>query len=428
MLRESGVCALHLQTDFELAHPSLTMPPFARIPSAESRSLLLPPIRVSLQVLQSLCRPQCAPTVLPAHPSRCPGQRRTLHLYRAAETKTTVGKHKVMVFEPYEIPKPGISTHRVNLVDGGDDAAIIKKNISLGKLLYEHIKPGHMLYLTQTMSKKTSESLDELKTEKILSEYRNYAIVKSHTHSVNAVKKKQRYQVGRLKVVPFNLASPVEHVKLSLDRAYQFVEAGSPVEISIRFKGAKLSRSERLTRGDPNVWPWMHQHFPHLRPDFILKAMPKNSIYRVHPMSDGRVVQFVVSRPIRRIPPMLLTRRLLKMKKMVKKSVDGGRQGQLPALMRKDLVASGHEDYSLKTGLVRRQARQMFGLEDKDWHNTWGFEKDKENVPIRGTVEQREYRKEMHQRIRKWEKRHGKRIRIRRGAWTMGKGLEEKPS
>ncbi|KAF1938828.1 hypothetical protein EJ02DRAFT_270558 [Clathrospora elynae] len=355
------------------------MPPTARISSVEFRPLLLPPIRIPFRAIRTLCRPQCASRVLhAAHPPQCLGQHRALHLYKTAKAKTVLGQHKVLTFSQYSILPPSASEHTVNLVKSDTDATVVAENISLQKLYEDHVKPGHMLYITQQPKKVTAERYDKLKDEKVPDEFKTYAIVRDHKHQVPIKNKQNGDQYGGLKCIMINLSSPTPYYKLSLDRAYQFVEAGSPVEVRTRLKGAKLTKTERLQPGDPEAWPWMHKHFPHLRPDFILKAMPEGTVYIVNPVSDGRIVQWVMSLPVKKKGPIDLTTRLLRVQESVKKSITQGQQGQLPRTMRQQLAESGLTDYSPNTGMPKTQAREKFGRGGE--HVTWGSEEKKKRV------------------------------------------------
>jgi hypothetical protein len=191
-----------------------------------------------------------------------------------------------------------------------------------------------------------------------------------------------------LKNINFNLASPVEYCKISLDRAYQFIEAGSPVEIRTRLQGQMLAKEDRIKPGDPEVWPWIHKYFPHLRPDFILKSMPEGTVFLINPVSDGRIVQWVMSKSAQETAPVDLTKRLLRVKESVKQSTQKGKQSMLPKVLRKQLSESGQKDYSVNTAMPRLQARAKFseggkvtyGSEEKKWKER-DAETDKFMVP-----------------------------------------------
>ncbi|CAO2648651.1 Nn.00g079180.m01.CDS01 [Neocucurbitaria sp. VM-36] len=321
------------------------MPSTARLPTIEFRSLLLPPVRIPVRAIRRLCRPQHAPVVL--HSTRLPqclGQRRCLHLYKTAKAKTALGMHKVLNFGSYEIAEPTASKHKLDLVAGDKDPTIVAKDISLQELYNKHVKPGCMLYLAHAMNRKTVEKIEKLSDEAIPSEVRNYAIVKAHTRFVKVSKGQKGKQLGGLKIVIVSLASTVEYYKLALDRAYQFIANGSPVEFRIRMSGAKVTKEDKIKPGNPDAWPWLHDRFPHIRPDFILKGMPEGTFYLIKPVSDGRLVQFVMSRPAEKMPRVDLSIRLMRVKDSVQQLIGERKLSQLPKGMRRDLQAAGHKE------------------------------------------------------------------------------------
>ncbi|KAF1830105.1 hypothetical protein BDW02DRAFT_115980 [Decorospora gaudefroyi] len=333
-----------------------------RIPTVEFRSLLLPPIRVPLRALQSLRGPQSASWVPHAAPlPLCTAQRRTLHLYKTAKAKTVLGQHKVLTFSGYEIAPPSDSDHRINLYHcGKNDRRLIAENISLEEAYDKHVTDGKMLFCIDELKKSTAENFEKLKSLDIPAENNNFALIDAHTHRIPLPTKQKGYQLGGLKIIVFNLSSPIDYVKLSLDRAYQFIESGAVVEVRTRMKGKQLTKEERIQSGDFGVWPWMHAHFPHLRPDFVLKAMPKDTTMLIKPVSDGRIVQWVMSPKAALMPRMNLNRRLFRVKESVKQSIQQGKQGQLPKTLRAQLRAQGLDDYSVNTGMPRGQAREKF--------------------------------------------------------------------
>jgi hypothetical protein len=274
-----------------------------------------------------------------------------------------LGQHKVLTFDTYDVAPPSDSSHRIHLYESNkkpNQTTLIASDISLQEVYDNHIKDGRMLYCNHAMDKKTVAKLYRLQGEDIANEYKNYAIINAHTHNVPIDNKQKGSQLGGLKTLIFNLASPIDHHRIILDRAYQFIEAGKPVEFRVRMQGTKLTKEERHQAGDPTMWPWMHMHFPHLRPDFIMKAMPEGTAYIVKPVSNGRQVQWVMAKPAKEMPPLDLTTRLLRVKESVKQSIREGKQSQLPKIMRKQLAESGLTDYSPNTGLPRLQARQKF--------------------------------------------------------------------
>jgi hypothetical protein len=347
-------------------HPfyRIAMRPTTRLPTVEFRSLLLPPIRVPLRAIQTLHRRQPAPRT--ARPSQCLTQRRFLNLYKTAKAKTVLGQHKVLNFEVYDVAKAAPlsdSEHKINLYDSdrkSNKTTLIAEAISLQEVYDNHIKHGRLIYWTHTVDKKTAGILFKLQGEKIVNEHKDYALLSAHTHNVPIDNKQKGSQLGGVKVLIFNLASPISHHRIILDRAYQFIESGKPVEFRIRMQGTKLTPEERVQGGDPKMWPWMHHYFPHLRPDFVMKSMPEGTIFVVKPVSNGRMMQWVMSKPAKQMAPIDLTKRLLRVKESVKQSIREGKQSQLPKTMRKQLVESGLTDYSPNTGLPRLQARAKF--------------------------------------------------------------------
>lgn len=350
----------------------ITMPPTARIPTVEFRSLLLAPIRVPLRAFQFQHRPTCATAFREAALPHCLAQRRSLHLYKTAKAKTALGMHKVIHFTEYFVAEPATSQHKVNLVRSDKDPTIIAGDISLEELYNEHIKPGHMLYLTQEIKKKVAENFETLQTENVPNEARNYALARNKVHGGKPVMTPQRgKQLGALKTIMMTRSSPVAYRKLILDRAYQFIEGGSPVEFRIRFRGTSKGQVV-LDAEDRELWNWMLDHFPDLRPDFILKAMPAESYYIVRPFSDGHILQFVIGLPTLDQLTVDLTKRLMKVQLSVKSSMQQGRQGMLPKKMRRELVNSGNYNYSLMSAVPRDEAAKKYGTGIASGY--WGYD------------------------------------------------------
>ncbi|KAH9882761.1 hypothetical protein J1614_000127 [Plenodomus biglobosus] len=354
------------------------MPPKVRIPTVEFRSLLLPPIRVTLRALQSVERLRCAHQAPRPAPrvTQCLTHCRCLHLYKTARAKTLLGQHKLMTFSPYEVAPLTQSQHKVNLVKSEKNATVIAADISLQELYDNHVGPGKMLYLAHDVPKRLAENLDVLQTEKTVETCRNFAIVEPYA----CIKKGSKqiilrptngHQIGELKCIMIRLSSPAAYFKISMDRAYQFVDAGSPVEFRIRLRGS-TNKEEKRFAGPMDNWQWMHDHWPHLRPDFILKSMPEGSSFLIDPVSDGYIVQFVISMKARVMPKLDLNDRLWKVKEGVTKSTKSGRQSQLPRFMREELAEQGSKAYSPHSGLPKAQALAGY-TKDKSVAK-WGFE------------------------------------------------------
>ena len=250
---------------------------------------------------------------------------------------------KIVGFEDYRVALPSASQHVVDVVEETGNT-VVAQGISLEELYDKHVKPGHMLYLTQKVDKGMAENVKKMRKEQVAQWTNKFAIAQPYSGRVKNTGK----QLGGLKYIMITLANPVTHVRLVLDRAYQFIANGSPVEFQIRLKGSytkkarKKQEKERLkgkevdgetdgkTDGGPGVvqeededeWVWLHNHFPHLRPDFILKSMPEGSRYLIYPVKDEVKMKFVVSLEATVMPAMNLNKRV----KLVKAAVLEGRQ------------------------------------------------------------------------------------------------------
>ncbi|KAF1926678.1 uncharacterized protein M421DRAFT_23458, partial [Didymella exigua CBS 183.55] len=302
------------------------MPPTARLPTAEFRSLLLAPIRVRLRTLHSFTHPQCARIALhrAAPAATCLVQRRSLHLYKTARAKTALGMHKVLDFDLYKPKPPSESPHRVNLVkwQKGREPEVLKKNLSLQEL-YEHVSPGNFLFQVDQIPRKLEGKFEAIRDQNIAAEFNNYAIGTARSEAEVSTKNAQTdgKQLGALKNIIMLLSNPVSYKPLVLDRAYQFIELGSPVEFRIRLFGSAVAVKNRGRTLDPEMVPWLQDHFPHMRPDFILKAMPEGSVYLIEPVTDGRIIQFVVCKGAKEMPKLNLTTRLFRVQGAVEKSL-----------------------------------------------------------------------------------------------------------
>lgn len=239
--------------------------------------------------------------------------------------------YKVLTFEPYTIPQRSASEHKVNLVKDINDREIIAADVTLQELYDNHVKPGEMLVLCDAIDKKLAENPKYLAERETASTARNYTLHKAHSQPIKIKTRTKGTALSELKVIPLALSQPASHLRYALDRAYQFVEAGSPVEVRIAIKRGQSTRMSRITRGDETAWPWMHNHFPHLRPDFILRAMPPDTIFLIDPVSDGKEVSWVMASKEKKVgTAKQLSRRFLKVKEAVKKSIDRGDEGGLP--------------------------------------------------------------------------------------------------
>ncbi|KAH7089674.1 hypothetical protein FB567DRAFT_521291 [Paraphoma chrysanthemicola] len=337
------------------------MPPQVRTPTVEFRSFLHPPIRVPLRALQSFCRPGWLPSPhnlrAAGLPLQCGAQRRCLTLYKTARAATTLGQHKILPFDRYNVAPPTKSTHKIKLVGGKKGETVIAESISLQDVYENHIKPGQILYLAQDIPKPVAQQVKRLKETSVPNSHRTFGIFEPGK-GVKVDPRKGK-GIGALRVITLALSSPAAYFKLMIDKAYQFVEHGSPVEFAFALKrGNAGDNKHKLDPGDPEDWPWVHEHFPHLRPDFVLKSMPEGSMYSVEPVSNGRTVQFVIIKPSKIVPkPTDYTERLFNVKKAVTESIERGQQGELPSRFRQRLYDQGIRKYSptssTPTDLVR---------------------------------------------------------------------------
>jgi hypothetical protein len=328
----------------------VAMPLSARKPVIEFRFLLSAPIRLPLRALQSLHRPQCLPIRPTDRSSQCLAQRRSLCLYKTARAETVLGQHKLLPFDRYEVPPLDNSEHLVN-IGKGEDA--IATDVSLQEVYDKHLKPGQIIYLLDDIPKSTAESVDKLHTADVTKRNRTFGVFQAGSlpHNIKTLGKGKG--PGALRVSPLKLSSPADYFKLVMDRSYQFIEQGSPVEFSIRFRSGHVNKEEQLVPSETDSWRWIHCHFPHVRPDFILRSMPEGSRFVVDPVSNGTVLQFVIAANVPKGPriPDNLTRRLFRVKDSVKLSIARGQQAQLPKHFRSQLEEAGNKAYSRVSGM-----------------------------------------------------------------------------
>lgn len=299
-----------------------------------------------------------------------------MNLYKTAKSKTLLGQHKSLTFSPYQVEPPSASSHRINLFETDRHHSkyeLIAKDVSLQEAYDNYVKPGHMIYCLKQLKKGMAKMFKAEGNEHVLDEYNRFSFVEAKSHRIPLNSPQKGRQLGGLKNIIFNESSPLSHYRLSMDRAYQFIESGSPVEFRIRLQGS-VAKAERLMPGDPTVWPWMHARFPHLRPDFILKGMPEGTTFLINPVSDGRVCQWVMAKPTTVSTTQDLNRRFEKVQKGVVTSIKKGQQEMLPQQMRLQLAGSGNQNYSPNTGLPRSKAKAKYG---KGGDVTYGAEEKK---------------------------------------------------
>jgi len=277
-------------------------------------------------------------------------QRRSLHLFKTARSKVLIGRHKALPFALYTPPPLSECPHRVNLVqpteaeDGEGTASVIASDTTLAQL-YERVQPGEMLYLIGSDNIKkgllSAASLDSRAKATIPTDNRNYAIVKPFTTSARVNVKGMPLDsppvwrtAGEVREVHLLLSHPHTYTRLMLDAAYRLINYGCPVEFHIRLRHEVVgSATQRLQSSPFDSMDWCLAHFPHLRPDFILKGMPEGTIYAIEPVCDGRVLAFVVMNTEVRQQYKCkdFTRRFFQVQGSVKAAIADGVPMQLPS-------------------------------------------------------------------------------------------------
>lgn len=249
----------------------------------------------------------------------CLAQRRSLHLYKTAKATTALGMHKVLFFDRYHPTPPSESKHKVNLVASMTDRSVIAEGLSLQELYDNYVDHGKLLYMADPVLKKVDGSLTRLQENNVQSSNNNYALLDAGSLPFNIKNSQKAHkQHGALKNTIFLLSSPPAYTRLALDRSYQFITHGSPVEFRIRLSGPGQEKNQAP---DSDLLPWMFEHFPHMRPDFILKSMPAGTEYMIQPYTNGEMVQFVLAMPAQKGPKIDLTVRLERVKKQVQDTV-----------------------------------------------------------------------------------------------------------
>ncbi|KAJ4289660.1 hypothetical protein N0V90_010989 [Kalmusia sp. IMI 367209] len=266
-----------------------------------------------------------------------------------------LGMHKVLPFSRYELPSLDTSDHRINLVatQGWGQKEMIAEGITIKQLYDDFIKPGQMLYMVDKMDKEQAKhNADDLEEDRVAQKYNTFAIVKPRETAAhvsvgkNSTRQKaiahanpaEVAHLQSLREVHLLLHSPPDYWKLMLDKAYRFIEASCPVEFSIRVRNVTVTKLERSKPSSRDLMHYVHLHFPHLRPDFILKSMPAGARYIIEPFSDGRHVQFVIGLKSKHDPlnGVDLTERLEQVKRSVQRAVEEGKANRLPRAARFD--------------------------------------------------------------------------------------------
>jgi hypothetical protein len=302
-----------------------------------------------------------------------------VHLYKSAKMKTILGLHTLLPFSPYVPPRLNNSA-KVNLWSkpGGD---LIAQDLTFKQLLEEHVKPGHFLCPTETMARKHAENWDYIRENDLAHQYNNYYIAEFKEQKTKVKKTSSMSpmvkEMARLMELHFDLGSPEPYYKISMDRMMSGLQQGRPVEVCMRISGKHVAdKYERQMAGNPTIWPWMHQHFPHLHPDVIKAGMPEGTYFCIKPWSNGRHVQFVLA-PNTKMANQKLDKNLRNKKELIQQSIDKGHQSQLPKVLRQKLIQEGQDSYSLDTGLPRVAA---FAREIEYGERRWVIPRERERA------------------------------------------------
>lgn len=228
---------------------------------------------------------------------------------------TVLGMQKILSFDRYDPPEVSASDHTINIVKmvENEEGETVKKTVAQDLTLQEvydsYVEPGRWLQLADTVPKvDTSVDPAVLREKGTVQRYRDYVVLEAHGSGAKAeVPRKKLGKVLKvlanreeiehlltLRKVHLLLGSPMYHVTEMMDKTYQWIELGCPVEFSIRARN--ITTKDYVERGmvSKDIFEYVFKHFPHLRPDFILKSMPVGTKYLVKPFSDGRHVQFVL--------------------------------------------------------------------------------------------------------------------------------------
>jgi hypothetical protein len=371
--------------------PSRLMSPTARL-TATFVPLLSPPLRISVQTLRWLTR---RPPLGRPLSSQC----RSLHLYKTARAKTMHGMHGVLGFEQYSPPALAESDHTINIVklvnshDRGQvdsqesDKAqhegegkiqkIVVEGLTLEQVWRDYIEPGKILRLAHTVPRVDAPpDYQTMEARKTVQRFRDFAIVEAFSTGAEAQVGGKKAHKARgnlaeiahqqsLREVTLQLQTPMHHFAMMMDKAYQFIHLGSPVEfnICVRHVTDKKAAHKFGDSAPIESLNYVYKHFPHLRPDFILKSMPPGTTFIIEPFSNGRRVQFVLGLTFAATGPRLgnLTKRLLKVKKAVINAINEGRVSQLPRRVRSMRDQQGDEKDSLTTGISKETVEQASG-------------------------------------------------------------------
>ena len=221
----------------------------------------------------------------------------------------------------------------VHTEDGSQVKEMVAQDITLKHAYENYVAPGRMILLADTVTKlDVPMRLALLKEKGTVNQFRDYVILDAYSTGRSATmrspgKIKHSWEITHMKSLRefhFMLSSQLQHNAQQMDQAYQVLELGCPVEFSMRTRQITEQKFDELGLHEDDTFGYIYRHFPHLRPDFVLKSMPTGTRYLVKPFSNGRHVQFVLGCGSSRLDNFRstdLTNRLLRVQKMVKQSV-----------------------------------------------------------------------------------------------------------
>ncbi|PVH98428.1 hypothetical protein DM02DRAFT_630227 [Periconia macrospinosa] len=277
-------------------------------------------------------------------------------MYKMARAKFVLGQHKALEMHRYTPPQPN-AEHRIKLTD--DKGECIGQDMSM-KEVHNHITPGYILSPLLMPHATEMRNVKSMKEGEVHKTFNGYKLVKAGLENFNAAKAKKETEHNTVffdcKIMPFSgkrLSSPYEF-SLNMQRIHRFLEDRHPVELQMRLPGRKLKKKKRSEKEyslypDKDLvlqeeWEWLHAHWPHLRPDNILKSMPKGTQVWLPPYTNGANLYWVFG------PPwafsMNLGKKIEEMKTKVREEIKKGNQMQLPKKFREQLHASGQTEYS----------------------------------------------------------------------------------
>ncbi|KAF2731411.1 hypothetical protein EJ04DRAFT_514599 [Polyplosphaeria fusca] len=212
--------------------------------------------------------------------------------------------HPFALFELYERrhPDPLASAHKILIWDqAGPNRKLIGKDVSVRDALAEYVKDGEALCPIEVPGTHKN-GWKHLKENSTHLECNNYTVEHLDYGSVpidpTTTVRWSSDPWENVKMIPLQPSTPVLYWKEALHRMYHFLKAGYPVEVSLKLDRKKILRHEKvLVQDDPEAWPWMLEHFPHLQPQFFHRAMPKGTLISVAPFSDGNSLQWIMEMP-----------------------------------------------------------------------------------------------------------------------------------